>query len=82
MGSRVRELHDSVSGTTSFHRASWVGLNAVSFMPQTMRREAAEPTSLLAEVLDGVLFTCDRRLSQAPGMSRLVALIETERPHR
>ena len=30
----------------------------------------------LAEVLDGVLLTCDRRLSQAPGMSRRVALVE------
>ena len=30
----------------------------------------------LAEVLDGVLLTCDRRLSQAPGMSRLVSLVD------
>jgi predicted nucleic acid-binding protein len=36
----------------------------------------------LAEVLDSVLLTCDRRLSQAPGMSRRVALVETERPNR
>jgi predicted nucleic acid-binding protein len=36
----------------------------------------------LAEVLDGVLLTCDRRLSQAPGMSRRVALVEPERPNR
>ena len=36
----------------------------------------------LAEVLDVVLLTCDRRLSQAPGMSRRVALVETERPKR
>ena len=36
----------------------------------------------LAEVLDVVLLTCDRRLSQAPGMSRRVALIDTERPKR
>jgi predicted nucleic acid-binding protein len=33
----------------------------------------------LAEVLDGVLLTCDRRLSQAPGMGRRVVLIETAR---
>jgi predicted nucleic acid-binding protein len=33
----------------------------------------------LAEVLDGVLITCDRRLSQAPGMNRRVALVESER---
>jgi predicted nucleic acid-binding protein len=33
----------------------------------------------LAEVLDGVLITCDRRLSQAPGMSRRVALVEPGR---
>lgn len=33
----------------------------------------------LAEVLDGVLLTCDRRLSQAPGMSRRVALVWSER---
>jgi predicted nucleic acid-binding protein len=33
----------------------------------------------LAEVLDGVLLTCDRRLSQAPGMSRRVALVESGR---
>ena len=33
----------------------------------------------LAEVLDGVLLTCDRRLSQAPGMSRRVALVSSER---
>ena len=32
----------------------------------------------LAEVLDGVLLTCDRRLSQAPGMSRRVVLVESE----
>jgi predicted nucleic acid-binding protein len=36
----------------------------------------------LAEVLDGVLLTCDRRLSRAPGMSRRVALVEAERPYR
>jgi len=36
----------------------------------------------LAEVLDGILITCDRRLSHAPGMSRRVALVETERPSR
>ena len=36
----------------------------------------------LAEVLDVELLTCDRRLSQAPGMSRRVALVETERPNR
>jgi predicted nucleic acid-binding protein len=36
----------------------------------------------LAEVLDGILLTCDRRLSQAPGMSRRVALVESERPNR
>jgi predicted nucleic acid-binding protein len=36
----------------------------------------------LAEGIDGVLLTCDRRLSQAPGMSRRVALIETERPNQ
>jgi predicted nucleic acid-binding protein len=33
----------------------------------------------LAEVLDGVLLTCDRRLSQAPGMSRRVMLVGAER---
>ena len=33
----------------------------------------------LAEVLDSVLLTCDRRLSQAPGMSRRVALVESGR---
>jgi predicted nucleic acid-binding protein len=33
----------------------------------------------LAEVLDGVLLTCDRRLSQAPGMSRPVTLVGSER---
>ena len=33
----------------------------------------------LAEVLDGVLLTCDRRLSQAPGMRRRVALVGSER---
>ena len=33
----------------------------------------------LAEVLDGVLLTCDRRLSQAPGMSRRVMLVDSER---
>jgi predicted nucleic acid-binding protein len=36
----------------------------------------------LAEVIDGVLLTCDRRLSHAPGMSRRVTLIEAERPRR
>jgi predicted nucleic acid-binding protein len=35
----------------------------------------------LAEVIDGVVLTCDRRLSKAPGMSRRVALIETDRPN-
>ena len=35
----------------------------------------------LAEVLDAVLLTCDRRLSQAPGMSRRVAVVES-RPAR
>jgi predicted nucleic acid-binding protein len=33
----------------------------------------------LAEVLDGVLLTCDRQLSQAPGMSRRVMLVGSER---
>ncbi len=33
----------------------------------------------LAEVLDGVLLTCDRRLSQAPGMSRRVMFVGAER---
>ena len=33
----------------------------------------------LAEVLDGVVLTCDRRLSQAPGMTRRVALVGAER---
>ena len=33
----------------------------------------------LAEVLDGVLLTCDRRLSQAPGMRRRVALVASAR---
>ena len=36
----------------------------------------------LAEVLDTILITCDRRLSHAPGMSRRVALVEPERPKR
>jgi predicted nucleic acid-binding protein len=36
----------------------------------------------LAEVLDSILLTCDRRLSQTPGMSRRVALVEAERPSR
>ena len=36
----------------------------------------------LAEVLDGVLLTCDRPLSRAPGMARRVVLVETERPSR
>ena len=30
----------------------------------------------LAEVLDAILLTCDRRLSQAPGMSRRVAFVQ------
>ena len=34
----------------------------------------------LAEVLDAVVLTCDRRLSQAPGMTRRVALVGAERP--
>ena len=34
----------------------------------------------LAEALDGVLITCDRRLSRAPGMGRRVALVEAELP--
>jgi len=33
----------------------------------------------LAETLDGILLTCDRRLSQAPGMSRRVMLVGSER---
>jgi predicted nucleic acid-binding protein len=33
----------------------------------------------LAEVLDGVLLTCDRRLSHAPGMSRRIVLVESDR---
>ena len=33
----------------------------------------------LAEVLDSVVLTCDRRLSQAPGMTRRVALVGAER---
>ena len=32
----------------------------------------------LAEVIDGVLLTCDRRLSHAPGMSRRVRLIDAD----
>jgi predicted nucleic acid-binding protein len=32
----------------------------------------------LAEVLDAALLTCDRRLSQAPGMSRRIALVGSE----
>ena len=31
----------------------------------------------LAEVLDGMLLTCDRRLSHAPGMTRRATLIES-----
>ena len=34
----------------------------------------------LAEVLDGVVLTCDRRLSRAPGMTRRVALVRAEGP--
>ena len=33
----------------------------------------------LAEVLESVLLTCDRRLSQAPGMSRRVTFVGSER---
>ena len=33
----------------------------------------------LAEVLDGVVLTCDRRLAHAPGMTRRVALVGAER---
>ena len=33
----------------------------------------------LAEVLDGVLLTCDRPLSRAPGMARRAVLVETKR---
>jgi predicted nucleic acid-binding protein len=36
----------------------------------------------LAEGLDTILITCDRRLAHAPGMSRRVALVEAERPNR
>jgi predicted nucleic acid-binding protein len=36
----------------------------------------------LAEVLDGVVLTCDRRLSQAPGMTRRVTLVGAERSKR
>jgi predicted nucleic acid-binding protein len=36
----------------------------------------------LAEVLEGILLTCDRPLSRAPGMARRVVLVETERPNR
>jgi predicted nucleic acid-binding protein len=36
----------------------------------------------LAEVLDAVLLTCDRRLSQAPRVRRRVTLVTTERPNR
>jgi predicted nucleic acid-binding protein len=36
----------------------------------------------LAEVLDAVLLTCDRRLSQAPRVGRRVTLMTTERPNR
>ena len=34
----------------------------------------------LAEVLDGVVLTCDRRLSQAPGMTRRIALVGAKGP--
>jgi predicted nucleic acid-binding protein len=33
----------------------------------------------LADVLDGVVLTCDRRLSHAPGLSRRVVLVEPGR---
>jgi predicted nucleic acid-binding protein len=33
----------------------------------------------LAEALDTRLLTCDRRLSQAPGLSRRVVLVPSER---
>jgi predicted nucleic acid-binding protein len=36
----------------------------------------------LAEVLDGVLLTCDRRLSRAPGMSRRIVFVGSERSKR
>ena len=36
----------------------------------------------LAEVLDGVLLTCDPPLSRAPGMAGRVVLVQTERPNR
>lgn len=36
----------------------------------------------LAEVVDGVLLTCDGPLSRAPGMARRVVLVEAERPTR
>ena len=36
----------------------------------------------LAEVLDGVLLTCDRPLSRAAGMAGRVVLAQTERPTR
>ena len=36
----------------------------------------------LAEVLEGILLTCDRPLSRAPGMARRVVLVEAERPNR
>ena len=36
----------------------------------------------LAEALDTVLLTCDRRLSHASGMRRQVALIRADRPSR
>lgn len=36
----------------------------------------------LAEVLEGILLTCDRPLSRAPGMTRRVVLVEADRPNR
>lgn len=36
----------------------------------------------LAEVIDGVLLTCDGPLSRAPGLARRVVLVETKRPNR
>ena len=35
----------------------------------------------LAEVIDGVLLTCDGKLSRAPGMTGRVELVQAKHPH-
>ncbi|MGQ0546118.1 MAG: hypothetical protein ACT4P3_12410 [Betaproteobacteria bacterium] len=40
--------------------------------------EGQQHSCALAEVLDGVLLTCNRPLSRAPGLSGRIVLVETE----